>query len=212
MPHVGYFVNLVFTLVRVVFLSSLPFDSSCSLFRRVFTFPSLSAPSLPLRGSFRLSCLLCLRQTKGGGEKKNNNSIDMKVLPARRAPVYSFLNLNYLEQKHCCLKSAFSGAYSSRLPLTQDWLPFFGLTRPHTTPLDPLIQTTPPSAPVVPPVLQGCGGCGRCQRWFSEEQRLAYEGASCRRAARRPAARLPVTDKSLTFQVRPICAPRSQAT
>lgn len=68
----------------------------------------------------------------------------MKVLLARRALVYSFLNLNYLEQKHCCLKSAFSGAYFSRLPLTQDWLPFFfsGLTCPHMTP-DPLTQTFP---------------------------------------------------------------------
>lgn len=85
----------------------------------------------------------------------------MEVLPARRALVYSFLNLNYLEQKHCCLKSAFSGAYSSRLPLTQDWLPFSGLTGPHMTP-DPLIQTSL----VIPPVLQGCGSCGRCQCWF----------------------------------------------
>lgn len=77
----------------------------------------------------------------------------MKVLPARRALVYSFLNLNYLEQKHCCLKSAFSGAYFSRLPLTQDWLPFSGLTRPHMTP-DPLTQTFPCHFYIV---LQGCG-------------------------------------------------------
>ena len=82
----------------------------------------------------------------------------MKVLLARRALVYSFLNLNYLEQKHCCLKSAFSGAYFSRLPLTQDWLPFFGLKCPHMTP-DPLTPL------VISLVLQGCGG-RRCQRWF----------------------------------------------
>lgn len=66
----------------------------------------------------------------------------MKVLHAQRTLVYSFFNLNYLEQKHCCLKSAFSGAYFSRLQLTQDWLPFSGLTCPHMTP-DPLTQTYP---------------------------------------------------------------------
>lgn len=57
-----------------------------------------------------------------------------------RGQVYSFLNLNYLEQKHCCLKSAFSGAFFSRLPLTQDWLPFSGRSRPHNNPPPPFSQ------------------------------------------------------------------------
>lgn len=93
-----------------------------------FHFSLTVSPRLLLCRSLRLSSLLCLRGTKG--EKREKNT-DMKVLLIRRALVYSFLNLNYLEQKHCCLKSAFSGAYFSRLPLTQDWLPFSGLTCPR---------------------------------------------------------------------------------
>lgn len=99
-----------------------------------------------------------------GGKKREKNT-DMKVLLAWRALGYSFLNLNYLEQKHCCLKSAFSGAYFSRLPLTQDWLPFSGLTCPRNDP-DPLTPTFPSV------ILQGCGSCRRCQCQFQSIGRL----------------------------------------
>lgn len=119
-------------------------------------------------------------------------------LPSTPPPVSSFSNLNPLEQKHCCLKSAFSGAYFSRLPLTQDWLPFILGARAPRTPLPThLHSSSPPPSPLhfltlynptfqslfffccfFPPtllVLQSCDSCRRFQCQFRIADCLAVK-------------------------------------
>lgn len=121
--------DLVFLLVCATLVAPLPNGLSRSWLLTVFTIPSLLAKPASLQ-KLKVEHFVWGEQ-KWGKEKKNT---DVKVLLAWRAVVYSFLNLNYLEQKHCCLKSAFSGAYFSRLPLTQDWLPFFRAFMPLQRP------------------------------------------------------------------------------
>lgn len=109
----------------------------------------IQVPACHSRRSFKLSCLLCLEGTKKE-EKKKKKECQHESPSNTEGAVTSFLNL-----KHCCLKkSAFSGAYYSRLPLTQDWLPFCwaSLYAPPTPTLHPTWPSVPLTLPL-PPII-----------------------------------------------------------
>lgn len=95
-------------------------------------------PRLPLWRSFRLSFSLFPRQIKVEGKKK----ITWIWKSFLTWKAWFSLSWTWIAQNRSTVvwkkkkekKSAFSGAYFSRFLLTQDWLPFSGLTGPMCPP------------------------------------------------------------------------------